>query len=131
MNTITRRDLARLAEVRGEHLISLYMPTYTGAEHRQNPQRYKNLLRTAEEKLAKRDGESHQVKKLLGPARALLDEPRLWVEQGPSLAVFVAPDDVVTWRLPVPCGELCAVGSCFHLIPMITWLNNDAPYYVL
>lgn len=131
MNTISRRDLSQLAGIEESHLISIYMPTYTGAEHRQNPLRYKNLLRAAEEKLSRNGLAPREMKKLLEPAHALLDKSTLWEEQGPALAAFVSRDEISTWRLPVPCEEVCTVGKYFHLIPMVLWLNNDAPYYVL
>jgi hypothetical protein len=124
-------DVLQLAETAGDHLVSLYMPTYTGADAQQNGIRYKNLASAAEEKLISRGVKSTDARKLIASATEMLDGTGAWEEQGPSLAVFVGPDGVRVWRLPMGCDEICMVGKHFHVIPLLTWLNNDAPYFVL
>jgi hypothetical protein len=131
MRTLTYNDLVELAEVTDEHLVSLYMPLHTGAEHRQNPVRYKNLLRAAEEQLSKRGASSRVIRSVLEPAQQLLDDTEVWQEQGRSLAVFVGAEHIRLWRPVIDCAESCSVGSIFHVIPLVRWLDNEAPYYVL
>ena len=53
MDSLTREDIKTLIETQGEWCVSLFMPTVrAGAEVQQNPIRFKNLLRQAEERLA-------------------------------------------------------------------------------
>ncbi len=132
MKMLNLRDLMELAETSGEqHLVSMYMPTYNGAEFQQNAIRYKNLAGTAERKLIGAGMKSAAARQLIASATELLDERNEWKEQGPSLAIFIGPNGVRVLRLPTRCDEICTVGSNFHLIPLLGWINNDAPYFVL
>jgi Bacterial archaeo-eukaryotic release factor family 3 len=131
MKTFTRNDLSQLAEARGDHLISLYMPTFFGPDAQQNAIRYKNLIREAEDRLTRRGVRPADARKLLATASDLLDETTAWGEQGSSLAVFVEAGGVRTWRLRAECDEVCTVGEYFHVLPLVEWLSHAAPYYVL
>ena len=62
MDFFTMKELEPLLEANEEWLVSLYMPTHRGgAEIEQDPIRWKNLLRTAEERLEKKGMRSSDI----------------------------------------------------------------------
>ena len=55
MNTIRHADLLQLINSPGDWFVSLYMPTYAaGRETPQNPIRFRELLKTANDLLGKK-----------------------------------------------------------------------------
>jgi Bacterial archaeo-eukaryotic release factor family 7 len=131
MNTISRDDLRQLATMDGEYVVSIYMPARVGADSRQNPVRFNNLLRAAGQKMLDRKIGEPAVQKMTVSARTLLNQPDLWQELTRGLAVFVSRDSVRAWPLPFACEEKCVVGAHVYLLPLLSWGTNDAPYFVL
>jgi hypothetical protein len=69
--------------------VSLFMPTHrAGRETEQNPIRFKNLLREAEDRLLATGLRSPDVREILKPAQRLLQESGFWRNQSHGLAVF-------------------------------------------
>jgi len=131
MNALRRADLVRTLEESGGQVISIYMPVRSGAESRQNPVRLKNLLRDAEAQLGRRQADSAEVPQMLAPAWELVESGDLSGQVGKGLAVMLGPAGMRVWQLPFECEERCVVGRNFYVLPLLAWLNNDAPYYVL
>lgn len=132
MDMLTRNDLITLAEAHGDWCVSLYMPTVrAGAETQQNPIRFKNLLRTAEERLTASGMRKPDAANLLKPASALLNDADLWRHMSDGLAVYVKEDDLYYYRVPIAFDELAVVTHRFHLKPLMPMLSNDGQFYVL
>lgn len=132
MNTITIKDLKTLlSEDSGRH-ISLYMPTHqAGKDTEQDPIRFKNLLREAEEGLLAMELRPPEVQDILKPAQRLLQEPDFWRNQSDGLAVFFTPTTSHVYRLPLPFEELVTVSHRFHLKPLLPLFVNDEHFYIL
>ncbi|MBN1562667.1 MAG: hypothetical protein JXA10_02430 [Anaerolineae bacterium] len=132
MDSLTREDIKGLIETEGEWCVSLFMPTVrAGAEVQQNPIRLKNLLRKAEERLAKLQMRAPDIETMLRPAANLLDDPDHWRGASDGLAVFIAPDAFHSYRLPVAFDELVVAERGFHIKPLLPVLSNDGRFYVL
>jgi hypothetical protein len=131
MNTISRDDLRQLATMDGEYVVSIYMPANVGADSRQNPVRFNNLVRAAGQKMLDRKIGEPAVQKMTVSARTLLDRPDLWQELSHGLAVFVSRDSLRAWPLPFACPETCVVGQHVYLLPLLSWGTNDATFFVL
>ena len=71
MNTISRDDLRQLATMDGEYVVSIYMPANVGADSRQNPVRFNNLVRAAGQKMLDRKIGEPAVQKMTVSARTL------------------------------------------------------------
>jgi hypothetical protein len=130
MALLSRDDLRELAQ--GESpCVSLYLPTHrAGAETQQDPIRFKNLLREAEERLSAEAGDGAGGE-LLAPARRLLDDHPFWQHQSDGLAMFLSPGVRRLYRLPLAFEELVVVGERFHLAPLLPLLGGDGLFYVL
>jgi hypothetical protein len=89
MDFMTDADFEALIENRAECCVSVYLPTHRALpEARQDPIRFKNLLREAESELASRSLRAPEIAELLKPAQNLLDDPLFWWYQAAGLAVF-------------------------------------------
>jgi hypothetical protein len=132
MDSLTREDIKTLIETQGEWCVSLFMPTVrAGAEVQQNPIRFKNLLRQAQDRMAELEMRVPDIQAVLEPAQSILDDPDLWRGNSDGLAVFAAPDMVRVLYLPLSFEELVMVERRFHIKPLLPLLSNDGRFYVL
>jgi hypothetical protein len=132
MNVLTKADLRMLMEKSGPVCVSIYMPTKrVGREIGQNPIRLKNLLDTAEDRLAENGLSPLQVQDLLEPVHTLLWNGWFWKHQNDGLAIFISPQRFERYRLPFGFEELVVVANRFHVKPLLQLLSNDGSFYVL
>jgi hypothetical protein len=132
MDILTQQTLQELiSHANGSHL-SILMPTHpAGKEKEQDPIRFKNLLKKAEETLKARGEKPAQIEALLEPARQLTQDPFFWERQSSGLALFSAAGMFRTYRLPLPFEETAAVADHFHLKPLLPYFANDGHFFIL
>ena len=111
MNTLSTDELKRLVEERGGPLVSISMPTqHAGVETRQNPIRFKKLVREAEDRLIATGLRASVAVQLMEPARRLL-EIVFWQHQADGLAVFISPKLFRHYQLPAHRRNLSLLGK--------------------
>lgn len=129
MSLLSIDELKALVEQSQGLCVSIYMPTYkAGPETRQNPIRFKNLIKQAEAQLQERH--YRETSELLQPALDLDDE-NFWQHQDEGLAIFVAEGFFRYYRMPLNFDELVIVGERFHLKPLMPLLTRDGEFYIL
>jgi hypothetical protein len=112
--------------------VSLFMPTHrTGREMEQDPIRFKNLLREAEESLTGKGLRDSEIQELLKGSRGLLQDRTFWQRQSDGLAVFVSAETLHFFRLPMAFKELAVVSHRFHVKPLLPVLTSDGTFYIL
>lgn len=132
MDLLTMKELEPLLEGNEEWLVSLYMPTHRGgAEIQQDPIRWKNLLRTAEERLEKKGMRPADIKECLKTAWQYHQDPLFWQNQSDGLAAFLGAGESRFYRLPVTFEELAVVSDRFHLKPLLPYFARDGRFYIL
>lgn len=132
MNLLTPEDLKRLSAVHDDHCISIYMPAVmSGKETRQNPTRFKNLVRDAERELGESELRPADIRELLAPAYDLVDNMDLWQHQSRGFAAFLYSGGFEYYQLPIEFDELAAVSTRFHLKPLMPLFSSDGRYFVL
>jgi hypothetical protein len=107
------------------------MPTLRAGDTQQNPIRFKNLLRTAEERLSGWGLRNGGMEGLLDPARRLMDDREFWEHPEDGLALFRSPEMFKTYRVPLALRELSVVEDRFHLKPLFPLLSGDGHFYIL
>ncbi len=118
-------------ETRADPCISIYMPAHRRhPETREDPIRFKNLLRLAEDRL-RGTGRESDAGGLLEPGHALLEDNGFWQHQSDGLAVFAAPGEFRHYRLPWRFPELAVVAGRYHLKPLLQLLSGDGHFFVL
>ena len=131
MTSLGIDDLKTLAENPHTPSVSIYLPTQkAGAEIRQNPIRFKNLIRTAEENLQAMGIRHTEAVNLLKPAMEL-DHDDFWEHQDQGLVIFIAPNLFRYYCLPTPFPELAVVSNQFHFKPLLHFINNEGKFFIL
>ncbi|BDA75634.1 hypothetical protein CAL7716_098000 [Calothrix sp. PCC 7716] len=131
MNLFSIDELAILTAEGGTDCVSIYMPTHKmSTETLQNPIRFKNLMREAEEKLIANGLRPQDARDLLAPAQEL-DEYEFWQHQSDGLAIFISKNIFSYYTVPLDFQELVVVTDRFHLKPLMSLLTGDGQFYIL
>lgn len=126
MDLITRTELEQLAGADGGTHVSLYLPTHRGGQEAEGDRlRFKNQLHAVEAALEKSGRSQQDVRRLLAPARDLLDDGMAWTAMSDGLAVFLTDDGMRSYRLVLDLPELAAVGDSFVLSPLLPLLADE------
>lgn len=135
MSTISRDEIRTLLYTQADYCVSLYIPTARRgvASTQQNPIRFMNALRQAEDHLLACGLRTSEARTLLEPATHLLYHKVFWRHQSDGLAVFLTSDmsHCQYYRLPLAFDELVVVTNRLHLKPLLPLLNGDGQFYVL
>ncbi len=132
MNIITTDDVKFLIDKRESPCISLFMPTHRkGKEIEQDPIRFKNLLRLAEERIVERGFKTRDAEEILAPAYKLQNNKMYWKHQSDGLAVFAGKDIFREYRVPSDFDELAVVTDRFHIKPVLPLISGDGRFYIL
>ncbi|GBE90339.1 hypothetical protein [Nostoc cycadae] len=131
MKLLSIDEIKTLTEHNEKPCVSLYMPMQkAGSEIRQNPIRFKNLIREAQARLEAMEISKNEANQLLQPAMEL-DTGEFWENQDQSLAIFIAPGIFRYYQLPMEFAELVVVSDRFHIKPLLYLINHDGQFYVL
>ncbi len=131
MNVFTRNELMTLMENSEGPCVSIYMPTLRGGvESRQNPIRFKNMLREAEERLVAAGLRAPEAKELLEPAQKVLLDGPFW-RQTTGIALFLSPKTFRYYRLPFDFEELLVVADRFNVKPLLSLPASAERFYIL
>ncbi len=132
MKNFTMEDLKRLTAVEGEVCISMYMPTDPSAATTDEQRiRFKNLLRRAEKTVQERAPKNKQLVEMIEEGRRLLENDYFWRYQSDGLAVFIASDVFLFYRLPIAVEEAFSVSNRFAVKPLMPMFMADARFYIL
>ncbi|QIR39192.1 hypothetical protein HCG51_22430 [Tolypothrix sp. PCC 7910] len=132
MQIISRDEIKPLLEQPKGNCVSIYMPAHpAGPEVRQDPIRFKNLIREAEARLVDAGLEPQEATQLLQKAIDL-DTPAFWEQMGePGLAIFISQEFFRYYTLLLNFQELVVVTDRFHVKPLLPILNGNGRFYVL
>ncbi len=131
MALLSISELKTLVESPQPPCVSLYMPMQkAGPEVRQNPIRFKNLIREIEERLDAMGIRHTEAVDFLQPAKEL-DEIEFWKNQAQGLAIFISSNFFRYYCLPIELPELVVVSYQFHLKPLLNLINDDGSFYIL
>ncbi len=131
MPVLSVDELKALVETAQSPCVSIYMPAQkAGPEVRQNPIRFKNLIREAENRLEAMGMEGGEAAEFLKPAHEL-DTVEFWENQDRGLVILLSPGEFRYYQLPYEFQELVVVSDRFHLKPLLHLINNDGRFYIL
>lgn len=131
MDMLTAEEFRRLAQVTGS-CVSLLMPAHpTGRETRQDPIRFKNLLKEAESRLIARGRAAADAREQLAPLRGLVDDSSFWTHQREGLAAYSTPEEMHLYGVPFSLPERVVAGRRCYLVPLLPIVSEDMRFYVL
>ncbi|MDZ8029966.1 hypothetical protein [Nostoc sp. DedSLP04] len=132
MQLISKEEIKTLIEQPKGNCVSIYMPTHpAGPEVRQNPIRFKNLVREAEARLIDAGFEQEEAIALLEKSQEI-DTQEFWEQMGEQgLAIFISENIFRYYPLPIDFQELVVVTDRFHIKPLLPILNGNGRFYIL
>ena len=131
MTSLTKESLTELAAPHPAPCLSLYQPTHRRhPENRQDPIRFRNLVRELEASLRQKYPTA-ETRLSLEPFKALAHDPEFWNHTLDGLAVLGGPGIFRALRIPQPVAELVVVADSFHTKPLRRFLQSVDRYQVL
>lgn len=103
-----------------EVCLSIYLPTHThGTDTKEDPIRFKNLLRNCQKRLEKRGLGGAKIDPLIAEGMELLETRSVWLHLDRGLAVFIAKDVSRALTLPIECRPQAWIGTHFYIKPLV------------
>jgi hypothetical protein len=131
MDLLMKNELRTLVEKQKSWCVSIFMPAHRAKpETKQDPIRFKNLLRQAERQLQTAGLRALKIKELLKPAQQLLNNSFFWEYQSDGLAVFISSEISKSYRLPIRFKKLVVVSERFHIKPLLQLFSADGRFYI-
>ena len=125
-------DISALATFRGEGCVSIYLRTTPVTPQAQgDPIELKNLARRAAEQLQAAGTDKRSCAAIAEQLDDLVDDNEFWRFQAHSLAIFVTPENLRTFRLPNALQPLVIVSDRFHVKPLLRSVSFPQSCYVL
>lgn len=132
MNRILPSDLKNLAMIEAPGCVSLYLPTHrNGANMPEDQLRLRNGLREAEARLAAAGWRAPDIAARLEPGLELLGDSYFWRHLNDGLALFLTPEGVLTYCLPLLFSQKLSLSRRPILTPLWPLLYEDGVFYVL
>jgi len=132
MENLNLEQLKELSKQYKHPAVSIFMPTHrAGQETQQDPIRYKNLLRDAEQRLAAEGWKPRELEAFLRPARELQDNAEFWRHQREGLAVYLGEGDFHEYRLPLTLDEQLVIAQSYYVKPVLPLFTNNGHYFIL
>lgn len=111
--------------------ISLYQPTHRySPENKQDPIRFKNLIKEVEMSLAQKYPKRDK-KPILNMLNSIANDTKFWTYTNEGIAVFYAEGQTIVYKLNRPTKELVVVSDNFHIKPLIRKFQSADNYHAL
>ena len=128
----TQADLQDLALARTPASVSIYLPTTpVSGEISGDRIALKNLAKEAAKQLAAAGRGKREIEAIEAHLEVLADDEGFWRFQAHSLAIFVTPASVKTFRVPNALMPLVEVADRFHLKPLLRTVTFPNSAYLL
>jgi hypothetical protein len=128
----TRSEILRLSETRAAPAVTIYLATTPLTQAAQADRiELKNLAKAAVSQLEAAGVDKHSVLSIEAAVSEIEGDDEFWAHQANSLAVFVTPDTLRTFRLPSKLRSSVHVSDRFHLKPILRAVTFGQDAYVL
>lgn len=127
----TRAQVDRLLTNRNPSSVSVYLPTDPASAGQAERIELKNLVTEAERQLRDLKAADSAIAEIAAAFANILDDEPFWRYQARSLALFVTPESLATFRLPNHLVSLVQVSDRFHLKPLLRSITFPQVAFVL
>jgi len=128
----SRADIEALAGHRGSPAVSFYLRTTPVTQDTDVDRiELKNLLKAAVAELEAAGTPKRSVWPIEQAVTALVEDDDFWLTQAHSLAIFVTPESIRTFRLPNRLTNHVEVADRFHINPLLRAVTFPHNAYVL
>jgi hypothetical protein len=137
-NTVLHVDIPSAAELHALALerqagsVSIYLPTTPlSGETDGTRVALKNLAKEAAHQLAETGQDKRDILEIEAQLEDLVEDDDFWRFQANSLAIFVTPTGIKTFRVPNALSPLVEVADRFHIKPLLRAVTFPHDAYVL
>ncbi|MBS1878633.1 MAG: hypothetical protein JST31_03895 [Actinobacteria bacterium] len=128
----TRAQIGRLLAARDPESVSIYLPTAPVGEGGQADRiAFRNLADAALGQLREADADGRSVSAIEEALWELHDDEGFWELVANSLAVFVTPTSLRSFRLPNELTAAVEVSDRFHVLPLLRAVTFPQSAFVL
>lgn len=128
----TSADIERLAAVRGEPCVSVYLPTSSTSNDNEVARiELRNAISAAATQLEQSGVDRRQVEAITEHAEALRSDAAFWNFLSNSLAIFLTAEEAHTFRLPNTLSAALEVSDRFHIKPILRAVTFPHVAFVL
>jgi hypothetical protein len=128
----TRADVLQVAGVRAAPAVTIYVATTPLTEAAQAARiDLRNLAREAVAQLEAADTPKRSIWPIEAALAEIEGDDGFWAHQANSLAIFVTPDSLRTFRLPSRLESSVHVSDRFHIKPLLRAVTFGQEAYVL
>ncbi len=125
-------EIGKLVATRGEAMISIYLQTTPETQHIDAARtRLKQLTHDAVAQLEEVGVAKRTIWPIEEQLHDLMDDDEFWRTQANSLAIFVTPDSLRSYRLPNHLTETVQVSDRFHLKPLLRAVSMPQHAFIL
>jgi len=129
--TLNREEFAVLLETQEAPCLSIYQPTHRRyPENQQDPIRFRNLLKQAEESVRAKYSKA-EADAVLEPLSSLLEDREFWNHTTEGLAIFSSPKLFRRFCLSQEPPELVILAKNFHVKPLLRILQSAERFQLL
>lgn len=128
----THSEITKLVAARGEALVSIYVKTTPETQHIDAARtRLKQMTADAVAQLEAVGVAKRTIWPIEEQLHDLMDDDDFWRTQANSLALFVTPDALRSYRLPNHLTETAQVAGRFHLKPLLRAVSMPQHAFIL
>ncbi len=127
-----RSDIDYLYSYQGASAVSLYLPTSPLPQHAGASRiELKNMSREALGQIASAANSPRDVNAIRDNINVLASDDKFWAEQAHTLAIFVCPSRIRSFRLPNRILRTVEVSDRYHLKPLLRSITFPQNAFVL
>ncbi len=128
----SRRQIERLLQSQGDHLVSIYLPTTPITPDAEADRiEFKNLAAEVAERLRAAGAGEEEREAIEDELAALHDDFDFWALQAHSLAVFASPTGLNSFRLPNRLTAAVQVADRYYVKPLLRAVTFPQAAFVL
>ncbi|WP_400263320.1 hypothetical protein ACFX5U_09805 [Sphingobacterium sp. SG20118] len=125
MDILNRKKLQELAHNQQYPCVSLLMPTHrTAPDKNGDPITFKNLLKDIKQALG-------DEAELLAPLEKLAEDRDFWNYQSYGLAIYINPERINVFHVPITLPAIAIVADSFHIKPLYRYFQDNQSFQLL
>lgn len=131
MALFKKNQFEELANEKGQHSISIYIPTERNGENKKSVIYLKNQIAEIEKELGNFGLKKREIKEYIEPIKKLQEDVNLWRHLSDALVIFRGKERFEYHTLPLEVQEFSLVSDRYYILPLIKLFNEDNLFFIL
>ncbi len=131
MDELPFHELKQIASVESTACASIYLPTHPAITFQQDAVSLKSLLDRLEGQIDARSDYTHALLPSIKTLRQVSSQSTFWSNRSRALVVFMEPERIRQYRLPITIDAFAIASDRFHITPVLQLFNSQEKFYIL